>query len=315
MSVYWRGRNKIKWLDMVPGGAITGYMPYIWGNGKVFYVDSRSWGTASDTNAGTDPNYPLATIAAALALCTSGEQDYVVCLDGYDNDAAAISVAKTALHIIGVGNSNTFSPFVWLNTTGDAVFSLQGGSAVNVEIAGFTLGADATHACITFEAGGSTELSYGHIHHCGFAASTDAAFVAQDGILVPAGREANCLLVEDCIFGDEITRDGVRILGGMTSGLIRNSFFNNCGGVGVNHTVATANASMPSVLDCKFRASHGASEGWAVTIQNASGGLIDGNHASADFATADANPYLDHTDKSQWGLNYNVITATAPATT
>ena len=283
--------------------------------GHIYYVDSRSWGTAADTNSGITPDEPLATLTAAIAKCTSGAHDYVICLNGYDNDTSTITLAKEALHILGLGPDNHSAPYVWLKiaaTGAAAVFTLTGASALNCEIAGFTLGADSTHPCITISGAGN---SFSYIHDCAFAGSSDTAFVARDGINIPSETDAVGLLVDSCYFGNELTRDGVRIEGGMSYGRIKNCTFTGMGAVGVNHTVSSAVASMPDVLNCQFRADHGASEGWAITIQNATGGLIDGNHASADFTTADANPYLDHSDKSQWGLNYNVITAAAPATT
>src|SRR4030067_374895 len=81
--------------------------------GEVLYVDSRSWGVGSDSYGvqARNPNYPLATIGAAYDLCTSGNGDYIFVLDGYDNDAVTITVAKTNLHIIGLGSVNHRAPF------------------------------------------------------------------------------------------------------------------------------------------------------------------------------------------------------------
>ena len=302
----------------VSGATLVGFGPPVWGIGKAYYVDSTSWGKGSDNNSGLDPSQPLAKIQTALGYCTAGANDYVIILNAWDNDLATITVAKNQVHIIGVSCRQHSAPAPWIKINGDGtapVFTLTGGSAQCAEIAGLSLAADSTHACIVIGASTGTYGSYAHLHDLAFANSTDSAYLAQDGINIANGREANGLLVSECDFGDQLTRDGIRIDGGMSGGRIQNCYFTGFGGVGVNHTVASAVSTMPDVLDCRFRQAHGASEGWAITIQNSTGGLIDGNHASADFTTADANPYLDHTDKSQWGLNYNVITVTAPATT
>jgi hypothetical protein len=284
--------------------------------GKVIYVDSRSWGVGASGRTGSDPNYPLNTITNALALCTAGNGDYILCLDGYDNDAVTITVAKSNVHIIGLGSVNHRAPFVWLlvNAGAAPVFTLQGSNAANCEIAGFTLGADASNACIVRGAGGSTELMYAWIHHNAFAASEDAAFVAQDGILFSAGGDGT--LIEDCTFGDEITRDGIRFVN-LYGGMIRRCLFDNCGSIAIDAiTGGAAAGGMPDVLDNKFHANAtGASEGWAITSMAAGDGFIDGNHASDSYTTPSNNPYLDHNDVCQWGLNYSHLTATAPATT
>lgn len=288
--------------------------------GDIFWVDSRSWGSGSDLRSGKSPATCLATIAAALALCEAGKNDYVFCLDGYDNDAITIEVVKSAVHIIGLGNKNHRAPFVWLKIAGTgaaAVFSLRGSDAANVEIAGFTLGADATHPCITRIAGTTgTELIYGHIHDCAFAASLDAAFVAQDGILFSAGGDG--CLIEDCYFGAQLVRDGIRFVN-MYGGLIRNCIFSRYGGIGVDSIAGGAATGMPDVLDNRFYVGTTPAKGAGITIIAAGGGIIDGNRSVEDGGHAGNNLYLDTssgtdtTTKNGWGVNYHGDVVTYPA--
>ena len=302
-------------------GGVNGVIPER-GAGKTFFVDSRSWGSGSDGNLpGTNPNYPLATIQAAYALCTAAKNDYIVCLDGYDNDTATITIAKTGLHIIGVNGPDHRAPFVWLKVAGTgaaAVFTLQGGNAANVEIAGFTLGADATHPCITTVTGGSTELVYGHIHHCAFAASGDAAFVAQDGILEAAGTGLDGTLIEDCYFGDQLVRDGVRFID-FYWGLIRNCIFRKYGGVGIDQITGGHATGMADVIGNLFYVGTTPAKGAGITITDAGGGIIDGNHSVEDGGHAGNNLFLDTstgTDtstKNGWGVNYHGDAVTYPA--
>ena len=286
--------------------------------GKVYFVETTGT-TGSDSNSGLSPDVPLLKIQTALANCTSGNHDYIFVLNAWDGDAATITVAKNTVHIIGMSCKNHSAPWPWLKIAGTGaapVFTITGGT-MNYEIAGLALAANSTNPCITFGASAGQYSSYGHIHDIAFAHSSDAAYLARDGILIPDGREANGLLVEGCTFGGQITRSGVRIEegGGMSYGRIINCDFLGGGTVCIHHAQTIASSSMPDVINCRFRRAHGAAEGWAITTVNAGGGLIDGNHASADFTTADSNPYLDINDKCQWGLNYNVITAAAPATT
>ncbi len=299
------------------GAQVVGLMPNVWGNGKVYFVDSRSWGSGSDGNSGLDPNKPLAKIATAYGKCTSGNHDYIICLDGYDNDTATITIAKTALHIIGVDGANHRAPFVWLKVAGTgtaAVFTLQGGNSANVEIAGFTLGASSSKPCITTITGASTELVYGWIHHCAFAASLDAAFVAQDGILEAAGTGLDGTLIEDCTFGAQIGRDGIRFID-IYGGLIRNNrFMGIASGVAINQITGGHATGMPDIIDNKcFQAAATASGGF-ITTTDGGGGFIDGNVCAEDATgTCGNNPYLEGTGACAWGVNWKGYAVTLPA--
>ncbi len=299
------------------GARLIGFAPPVWGAGKVYYVDSRSWGIGSDANSGLDPDQPLAKIQTAIGKCTAAKNDYVICLDSYDNDIASILVNKAAVHIIGVGAWNHAAPFAWLKIAATGalpVFTLVQNDGVSAEIAGFALAADSSHPCITTSVGSGVQMSFCHLHHLSFAASGDTAFLAQDGFTPIDAAVASGILIEDCVFGDEITRDGIRFKY-MTNGLIRNCLFRNVGVKGVNCITGGGAGGMPDVLNNQFRANHGAAEGWAITSVAGTNGLIDGNHASADFATADNNPYLDTADGNQWGVNWSFNAVSAPATT
>ncbi len=298
-----------------------GYLP----PGNTYYVDSRSWGTAADTNNGLTPDEPLATVNAAIAKCTAGAHDYIFCIDGYDNDTATITIAKSGLHIIGVDGANHRAPFVWMKIAGTGAlpcFTLQGGDAANVEIAGFTLGASASAPCITTTAGTSTNLIYGHIHHCGFAASGDVAFVAQDGILCGTGAGLDGCLIEDCTFGYEITRDGIRFIN-FYDGLIRNCLFEMSAYMGIRQLTGGAARGMCDVLNNRFKQKIPAlDKGSAIYITDAGGGLIDGNHAAENAdGTCDNNPYVDlssgtaDTTLNAWGYNMVGTAKGEPAVT
>ncbi len=299
-----------------------GYIP----PGNMYYVDSRSWGTAADTNSGITPDEPLATLAAAYAKCTSGAHDYIICIDGYDNDTATLTVAKTGLHIIGVDGSNHRAPFVWLKVAGTgaaAVFTLQGGDAANVEIAGFTLGADASHPCITTAAGTSTNLIYGHIHHCSFAATGDVAFVAQDGITgYSNGLGLDGILVEDCYFGYELTRDGIRFIN-FYDGMIRNCTFEMSAYMGIRQIATGAARGNPDIIGNRFKQKIPALDaGSAIYITDGGGALISGNVAAENAdGTCDNNPFFDgstgtaDTSLNAWADNYKGYALAVPAVT
>ncbi len=267
--------------------------------GKVLFVDSASWGTGDNGYDGTNPNYPLATITAAIAKCTSGNHDYIFVLNSWDNDAVTITVNKTCVHIIGLSGSNHRAPAPWIKIAGTgaaAAFTLKGGDASNVEIAGLTLGANASYPCITTSSGTSTNLVYGHIHHCGFASTGDVAFTAQDGINVAAGTGLDGTLVEDCVFGYELTRDGIRFIN-FYDGMIRNCLFEMSAYMGVRQLTGGATRGMCDVISNKFKQKIPALDaGSSIYITDAGGGFIDGNvTAENGDGTCDNNPYVDLT--------------------
>jgi len=289
---------------------------------KVLYVDSRSWaGNGNNNHAGTNPDAPLATIAAAVAKCEAGKNDYIFVLDAYDNDAVTIEIAKSGLHIIGMTNGNHRAPFPWLKIAGTgavAVFTIKGGDGANFEIAGFSLAADATHPCITTKTGGATELGFGHIHDCAFAASLDAAFVAQDGIALAAATGMDGWLIEHNVFGAQLVRDGIRFINAYQA-LIRSNLFRAVPGVGVSQLTGGAATGMADVLDNKFFQKTVQDTASSISIVDAGGGMIDGNHTVSNGGHAGNNPYkdtstgTDTSTKNGWGLNYLGDTVKYPA--
>ncbi|MFA6071780.1 MAG: hypothetical protein WC810_24655, partial [Janthinobacterium sp.] len=77
-------------------------------SGKVYFVDMKN---GSDSASGKDSRYPLATIAAALALCVSGKGDVIYVMapgenaDGGESQTltATVTIDKDAVSIVGIG--------------------------------------------------------------------------------------------------------------------------------------------------------------------------------------------------------------------
>ncbi len=192
----------------------------VMGGGTTYFVEGN---TGLDTNNGLTREAPLLTIAHALDLCVAGNDDTIIVLDHYQ-ETFPITVSKAKVHIIGV---NVGQPMVWLTAALDtAIFEIE---ADNVEIAGFEFGAGATHAAIEFT-DLVTERGYGRIHDCAFGWMQ----AGQDGIRVPATADAAETIIEKCFFGNNLTRDGIRIEHNMTRGIIQNNIFRSVTGVGIN---------------------------------------------------------------------------------
>lgn len=197
-------------------GQLSGDMFFVNGNSGAdgYGVQSRNW------------KYPMKTIAATLDLCTANNNDYIIVLDHYQ-ETFPISVDVASVHIIAAGPYNFSQPMVWLTASSDtSIFDI---AADYVEIAGFEFKAGATHGAIEWTA----SKGYGLIRNCVFGRMQ----TGQDGINVPAGiADATEMVIEDCIFGPNLTRDGIRIDHNMTRGIIQNNLFLAVPGIGINIT-------------------------------------------------------------------------------
>jgi len=276
--------------------------PHIrFGAGKVIFVDGIS---GADSNPPDDPAKPLKTIAYALGLCRNDKDDYIVVLDCYQQEASwPIVVDKSRVHIIGLDVGN--GKFPRMAPPGDtAVF--QVGDKGYFEIAGFSLGAGAAHACIEVEAGGVEARGILHDLWLGWTES------GQDGILVPDNTDAPELEIADSFFGSGLTRDGVRLAGNSTRGIIRRNLFNKVGGIGIN--ALKAGSDIRAILSNVFRCAD-AADGEAITLAAGVGNaVIDDNRAAEGAVAMTNNPYRDLSGSlNAWGANYRSNALILPA--
>lgn len=283
------------------------------GAGKVFFVNCID---GSDSNPGDDPARPLKTIGYALGLCQARRDDYIICLKNQVTSVETfpIVIDKHQVHIIGLGGMG--APIDLL--AADApVFQFAGEDGYNArcELAGFTLGASGGYPCIDV----LKTTVYAHLHDL----QLGEGHVAQDGIMGNdiAGSELVWSRIERCLFGKELTRDGIRTgvnAGSLTFCHILDNVFSRYGGIGINNRVVAA-AVGGTILRNKFFQKIGGDKGCAITIVAAQNWMIDDNHAMEDAAEPGNNPYLDTTTgdltttKNAWGLNYKGLTATFPA--
>ena len=101
-------------LSKFPNGVSSFGMPVLGGGpimttGNVFFVDSGS-ARASDGNAGTDPDVPLATIDGAINRCTADNGDIIFAMPGHTESlttAGQISMDVAGVSVIGLGIGHT----------------------------------------------------------------------------------------------------------------------------------------------------------------------------------------------------------------
>lgn len=271
--------------------------------GEIFYVSEGGL----DTNDGLTPTEPFYTIGAAMAVTTAGQDDYIIVLD-YNIDHGEnwpLDFNLSDVHLIGTMRTDIRAPshFV-VNTAGHTIQI----TADRIEIAGLSLGAGATHACIIH----SGYRAQGNIHHCDFGHTTSC----QDGIRLDDAQTWNWS-VYHCRFGQDtagITRDGIRhVQQAVRFDVHDNVFYVRAGGIGVNF----ADANIGGIITRNTFKVPDSAHGEAITIgvYNTAGTTIVNNWA-ANAASAITNiPYRDTgATKSHWGLNFSGIAALFPRT-
>lgn len=186
--------------------------------GKVFFVDSgNTLATDDDGNSGTDPRYPMASLAEAVSRCADGDGDVIVVMPGHAETTTAIDVDVAGVGILGVGFGRNRPAFTATTAASDLLdITAANVSIENVRLIGAASGvtallnvdaADCSAKDIVFEYGAApvvavTVTPNGHRPHfdgCywrGTSAGPDVAidFEGTDG---GSGNEP---LVENCTF-------------------------------------------------------------------------------------------------------------------
>lgn len=119
--------------------------------GSVFFVSSV---TGSSSNTGLTIGKPKATIAQAVALCAAAKNDVIVVLPGHAEayaGAAALTVDKSGVTILGIGNGRNRPTLTWGTATTAQVLV----TAANVQFSNMVFdftGFDAIVAAIAVDA-------------------------------------------------------------------------------------------------------------------------------------------------------------------
>jgi hypothetical protein len=197
-------------------------------NSNVYLVDAAN---GSDSNPGTSFKAPLATIAAAYALCTANQHDVVLYLASSSgiNLSAALTWSKNYTHLIGLcaptqaaqrarifqlSTLTGASPLLTISATGcifKDFYIFQGvddaTSLINVSVTGgrnyfenvhFAGGG---HATMAINGGASLHLNAAEenlFRHCTIGVDTIAAATGMAGVLFDG--EAHRNVFEDCLF-------------------------------------------------------------------------------------------------------------------
>jgi len=268
--------------------------------GDIYYVDAFN---GNDDWDGLSPGSPLCTIAHALTHCANDHDDFIIIMNCWQQDTFPVAINKSMVHILGAshwgGMFQAMQP-----PTDTAVFTID--TKGYIEVGYLNLGAGDTHACIEFI--GTVPEGRTWIHDVWMGHS----YTARDGINIASTKEAPECMVERCVFGKILTRDGIRIEGQSTRTNIMNSIFRNVPGVGI-HSLNELGLDIGAILGNRFSLLAQAAAGAAITIvsANAVGGPIDDNRAMEAGGNTANNPYSD-AGACDWGVNWRGDVVTYP---
>ena len=163
--------------------------------GKVFYVDSYA-AQVSDSNEGTDPDFPLLTMNAAIGKCEANRNDHIMVLDCWSEDTEPVTVDVARIHLIGV-NTGPVPEFTVAGPSGDTAEFQILTLGQHSEIAGFNIGGGESRGGIQTQ-----ESPYGiWIHHNVLGHEFPGAGTPAYGIesnTAPTGMSHS--LIEDNVF-------------------------------------------------------------------------------------------------------------------
>lgn len=153
------------------------------GRGRTYFVHS---GTGSTGNSGLTVEFPKATIAQALALCTDNQGDVIYVLQGHAEDvvsAAALTISVDGVSIIGLGNGSE-RPTLTFKTATTATCLVSGD---NVLIENFIVKNDIDSMALMFDVTG-INLTLRKVDHVETASKQTLTFVrtstAADGLVI-----------------------------------------------------------------------------------------------------------------------------------
>lgn len=184
------------------------------GRGNTYFVSSV---TGSSGNAGTSVDFPKATIAQALALCSDNQGDVIYVLQGHVQDiveASGLTISVDGVSIIGLGNGSERPTLTWKTAT--TATCLVSGD--NVLIENIIVRNDIDSLAIMFSVTG-VNATFRRVDHTETASKQTLKFlvttVAGDGLTVE-----NCKHVQ-------VTAGGTKWIDlvGCDNAVIRNNIF------------------------------------------------------------------------------------------
>jgi hypothetical protein len=252
-------------------------------SGNIFYVDSGDASAADAGNAGTDLEYPLATIDYAIGLCTANNGDTIYVLPGHDeNPTTSITMDVAGVRIVGLGWGAS-RPTVTFGAL--AVGVVMSAASCSIENIRFDLGTVAATVTNCFNiTGGSCR-----VHNCetvphatsqftNFLTATDAQFVVITNNLFRGLHSASGtsgIVVDGC---DDIIIQGNIVMGHFTEHALDNTTPGSCDEI-----------LRAYIADNVFKNDSTTAGDLAVELDGSATGVFARNMLSGGLATTAAN--------------------------
>ena len=197
-------------------------LPYV---GDIFYVDPTA---GSDTaNSGTSQDDALATVAAAYAKCTSGNQDVVIIAPtggtGRTTETAAIVWAKRFTHLIGSAAPTCYDPRAGVDFSSAVVSPCFTVSENGCIFKNLTFGTTSDINVLVSVTGSYNY--FGNVHFAGPANATAYADTARRSLVLTGASEN---LFEDCIIGVETVASTAAGANMEQTGTCRRNTYRHC---------------------------------------------------------------------------------------
>ncbi len=167
-------------VPVFPGVPIT--------TGKYFFVCNATNMNGSDGNSGLTPAQPLATVDAAIGLCTASRGDVIIVMPGHAETVTATSIAHdiAGVQIVGIGTGALRPTFTFGAAAATITVSAANGSWSNCRfIANFADVASAftLTTAVGFNCSDNTFLDTDSTHNFLCQVTTDASANHADGLV------------------------------------------------------------------------------------------------------------------------------------
>lgn len=282
--------------------------------GATFWVDGGS--LASDSNNGCSLDKPLASIKAALALCTSWQNDVIFVGPQYWQPATEdwpILVNKMSVHIIGLALPNLPAPAIHPDVD-KAAFEFANTGQV-CELAYFTIGGGSAHGGVET---GSIANGMGnglYMHHCSFGHEWFGTPLA--GFRNLGTINACAVRIEECKFFGDLANCVGKISGtAIDNALGAAGYWDKCEFINNIFMGCAMAIHLYRARDCMILGNKGglpdSADGELVMLQaDCVGNLVDGNIGMAGGdAAMTKNPFRDLAASSNnWGHNLRTTAA------
>ncbi len=284
---------------------------FIGTGGKIFWVGNRSDLPAGN---GSKANYPLSTLAAALAKCSSGRNDIIYILPGHAENIAAAD-AWTAIvagtKIIGLGTGVDRPTFTWTAVASTVLIAVANVRLQNCRFQ--TAGASATGALSVTKGFGITAAGFQFIGN-DWNLAWDADSLNTTGMTLSAGA-TDCTIQGNMIWGGTagtvtgvcVTTgavDRLRILGNDVRACATAQLFD------LSNAAITDNLILNNTMQNKL-----ATTTAVIKPHATSTGIVDGNRffTAAAGTAPDASGFTTFTTTYWFGTNYCSTVAAASA--